>query len=156
MVFNVKYRKQKKYSVNLNKLTSKYWTTVRDGEPHYSYNGVLLAKNITEKGEIALDLNVSLPYSKSTCTYTYAISDRPFKNQVIPQTDNETIGGKTYNHILKYETGKKVGDLSIKLKKETILDKVNGDSLYIKISPADEKMRIQLKSNSYPTYTIDN
>ena len=58
--------------------------------------------------------------------------------------------------ILKYETGKKVGDLSIKLKKETILDKVNGDSLYIKISPADEKMRIQLKSNSYPTYTIDN
>lgn len=156
VVCNVKYRKQKKYTVNLNKLTSKYWSDVRDGESHYSYNGVLLAQNIKENGEIALDLNVSLPNTKATCSYTYAISDRPFKNEKISQNDNETIGGKAYNHILKYETGKKLGDLNIKIKKETILDKVNGDSLYIKISPDNNKMRIQLKSNKNPQYTIDH
>ena len=155
VIFNVKYRKQKKYTVNLNKLTSKYWSDVRDGESHYSYNGVLLAKNLKEKGEIELDLNVSLPNTKATCTYTYAISDRPFKNEIISQNDKETIGGKEYNHILKYETGKELGKLNLKIKKETILDKVSGDSLYIKISPDDSKMRIQLKSNSNPSYTID-
>lgn len=152
----VKYRKQKNYTVDLNKLTSNYWTTIRNGEPHYCYNGVLLARRLKDKGEVAFSFNVSLPDDKGSCTYTYAISDKPFKNETISQNYIETIDGKSYNHILKYETNKKLGDLEIKIKKEKILDKLNGDALYIKISPDDPKKRIQLISNNNPIFTKDN
>ena len=153
--FMWKYRKQKRYNMDSYKLVSKYWNDITQlDESHYLYSGIVIAR-VNEPGTANFSFNIVADTKKSNTTYTYAISDRPFKNEFIPSQDIVGSGSNKYNHILAYGKNVKLGKLDVEIKKEKVFNKFDGDFIYLKISPDTEKHVVHVESAGVPTYVTE-
>ena len=166
MAFRWKWNRQKIYTLNWENLTSGYYNDLYK-TPYYKYNGIPICKTTTATGKLKFKLKFTnkvlttgANLAPASGNYTYVIMDKKFKNGNLPtmtETDSYYRDADGYNHVFKRETrntGAAIWTTDwIEIDKDKIIDKDNGDYIYIKIAPANQDQVVSVEVVDTITYT---
>ena len=163
-----KWNRQTIYSLSWVNLTHKYYNEIFSTQ-HYKYQGIPICKTPTKVGKIKLKLKftnkvlttgANVNPTSSANYYTYVITDKKFKNGNLPSkgsTDTYWRDTDGYDHVF-LRAVRNSGTYQyttdwIEIDKSKIIDKDNGDYIYIKVSPNNADQVVTVEVADLITYT---
>ena len=168
IIFNWIWNRQTIYDLHWDKLTQAYWNGIFS-TPYYKFEGIPICRTPNTTGKIKFKLkftNKSIETDElkaptpTSRYYTFVITDKKFKNGAMPtvgSTDTYWRDIDGYDHVL-YREVRNSGSAEyttdwLEFDKTKIIDKDNGDYIYVKVSPYAADQVVTVEVADLITYT---
>ena len=168
MTFRWKWNRQKVYTNNWSICTQKFYNELLK-VPFYKYEGIPICRTPNTVGKLKFKLKftnkvlttgANVNPTSSANYYTYVITDKKFKNANLPtkgSTDTYWKDTDGYDHVF-VRAVRNSGSYSyttdwIEIDKSKIIDKDNGDYIYVKVTPNNADQVVSVEVTDLITYT---